>query len=254
MVTLGLGLGLGRRARKNLKPFVPIDLGTDLMAWYDATDAATITHASNVVSQWNDKSGNARHISQTGATTLRPTYVPASNKIAFDGGDYLFNATPFMYANGGVAIYAVISAPNAQGTAMIAEGQNVNATPLYVPIWTKQATASPDLAAFVRNDAGVTIVAGVNGMGGVFSDNTKKLIRIVDSGASFTGFANGVQASNVIAYTRVNPTTFDRFALGGLLRNTFASGWTGDIHEVVITKNDNFGLEMEGYLADKHGL
>ncbi len=44
-----------------------------LALWLDASDAATITlDGSNNVSQWNDKSGNARHVTQ--ATILnRPT-------------------------------------------------------------------------------------------------------------------------------------------------------------------------------------
>lgn len=35
---------------------------TNLWGWWDTTDPATITSASNNVSQWNDKSGNARNL------------------------------------------------------------------------------------------------------------------------------------------------------------------------------------------------
>ena len=41
--------------------------------WLDAADLNTITTVSGAVSQWNDKSGNARHASQATAG-LRPTY------------------------------------------------------------------------------------------------------------------------------------------------------------------------------------
>lgn len=233
-------------------PFTPLSLGADLMAWYDATDSATITHAAGVVSQWNDKSTNVRHISQAGATTLRPTWN-LTDSVSFDGGDYLFNNTPFMYANGGVAIYAVVTIPNSTGLALLAEGRSSTATPLYVPVWTEQPTSSPDVAMFIRNDASSSTYVGTSGLGGTFFDNTKKIVRFVDTGSTFTGYAAGVQAG-VVAYTRADPTTLDRFTIGGLLRNTFSSGIIGSISEIIIAKNDTYGFEMEGYLANKHGL
>lgn len=232
--------------------FSPSSLGTDLMAWYDATDSSTITHAAGVVSQWNDKSTNIRHISQAGASTLRPTWN-LSNAISFDGGDYLFRNDTFMYANGGAAIYAVVTIPNSTGLALLAEGRSTIANPLYVPVWTEQPSSSPDVAMFVRNDASGTTYVGTNGLGGTFFDNTKKIVRFVDTGVTFTGYAAGVQAG-VVAYARSGVLTLDRFAIGGLLRNTFGSGIIGSISEIIIAKNDTYGFEMEGYLANKHGL
>jgi hypothetical protein len=43
--------------------FTPPDL-PDLEGWYDASDLATITASAGLVSQWNDKSGNGRHMIQ----------------------------------------------------------------------------------------------------------------------------------------------------------------------------------------------
>jgi hypothetical protein len=60
-----------------------------LALWFDANDAASITHSSGAVSQWNDKSGNANHASQA-TSGLKPTYdaTAASNKgaIVFGAG------------------------------------------------------------------------------------------------------------------------------------------------------------------------
>lgn len=53
--------------------FAPTDLA-GLALWLDASDASTITlDVSNNVSQWNDKSGNARHAAQANAL-LRPAW------------------------------------------------------------------------------------------------------------------------------------------------------------------------------------
>jgi len=40
--------------------------------WFDAEDSSTIASSSNLVGQWNDKSGNARHATAT--SVYRPTY------------------------------------------------------------------------------------------------------------------------------------------------------------------------------------
>ena len=51
----------------------PSKLHDNLLLWLDAKDANSITQISSKISQWNDKSGNARHITQTNAS-IRPTY------------------------------------------------------------------------------------------------------------------------------------------------------------------------------------
>ena len=52
-------------------PWTPANITTAL--WLDANDSSTITQSGGVVSQWDDKSGNARHLSEA-TSALRPTY------------------------------------------------------------------------------------------------------------------------------------------------------------------------------------
>ena len=56
--------------------------------WLDAADLSTVTTVSGGVSQWNDKSGNARHFSQ-GASASRPTVnataINGKPALVFDG-------------------------------------------------------------------------------------------------------------------------------------------------------------------------
>lgn len=58
---------------KRSTAFVPTNLA-GLSLWLDASDASTITlDVSNNISQWSDKSGNARHAVQ-GSALLRPAW------------------------------------------------------------------------------------------------------------------------------------------------------------------------------------
>lgn len=44
--------------------WTPANLAS-LVAWYDASDLSTITESGGAVSQWDDKSGNANHLTQS---------------------------------------------------------------------------------------------------------------------------------------------------------------------------------------------
>jgi hypothetical protein len=70
--------------------WTPARLGTQVAAWFDADDAATITLNGTGVSQWNDKSGNGRHVSQSNAGA-QPTYTTGQLNgrpiVAFDTTD-----------------------------------------------------------------------------------------------------------------------------------------------------------------------
>ena len=63
-----------------------------LKLWLDASDDSTITHSSNAVSQWNDKSGNNNHATQ-GTSSNKPSTNTSSqnglNVLDFSD-DFLF--------------------------------------------------------------------------------------------------------------------------------------------------------------------
>lgn len=71
----------------------PLDL-PGLLLWLDADDASTITDTANLVDQWDDKSGNANHLTSTLA--LRPSTgvrtINSLNVIDFDGTEYMERA------------------------------------------------------------------------------------------------------------------------------------------------------------------
>lgn len=53
--------------------WTPSELGSALALWLDAADSSTITLNGSTVAQWQDKSGNGRHVSQATAAN-QPTY------------------------------------------------------------------------------------------------------------------------------------------------------------------------------------
>jgi hypothetical protein len=63
---------------------------SDIALWLDASDTSTITHSSNAVSQWSDKSGNGNHATQTNSS-FKPTYtangMSGDPALDFDSAD-----------------------------------------------------------------------------------------------------------------------------------------------------------------------
>lgn len=85
--------------------WTPAALGPALALWLDAADASTITLNGSTVSQWNDKSGNARHASQATAAN-QPTRtlngLGGRTVLTFDGADDFMNLSP-VFAVGNAA-------------------------------------------------------------------------------------------------------------------------------------------------------
>lgn len=99
----GLTMPTGLTLTGSNAPFVPTDIA-NLALWLDASDASTITQAGGLVSQWNDKSGNARNATQaiganqpvTGTRT-----IGGLNAIDFDGlTDFMTLASALDRTNG----------------------------------------------------------------------------------------------------------------------------------------------------------
>ena len=63
--------------------WTPTSLGSSLAIWLDASDATTLSSSGGLVSEWRDKSGNARHAVQTS-----PSSQPTLNGSAISISDY----------------------------------------------------------------------------------------------------------------------------------------------------------------------
>ncbi len=201
--------------------------------WLDANDASTVTTVSGAVSQWNDKSGNGRHVSQA-TENQRPTYslTGLNNKPAIDWGSGLnsrsLNNTSTYNP---VRIYGV------------AHYEGPNPFSDYCGVCTFNFTQNFDL--FISANSGT----------GWYSN--------------YTVFLNGSSSSSVALPTISNPFVFGTNAsLSSARTNTFIGsdrgnalfsgrGWRGKIAEIIILTTVPSTYErnrLEGYLAHKWGL
>jgi hypothetical protein len=85
----------------SVSSFSPLSLNPAL--WLDAADTFTIIETSGSVSQWNDKSGNGRHVSQAVGANQPTTGTQTQNGLNvlnFDGNDVLVGGTtPVLFAD-----------------------------------------------------------------------------------------------------------------------------------------------------------
>jgi hypothetical protein len=213
--------------------------------WLDAQDAATITTISGAVSQWNDKSGNARHVTQSTASQ-RPAYsatglngLPA---LQFDGSDDFLGSSysldvPFVIAavwqNSGTAqnVRAAVGSANQRPALGI-----LNASPAVdsVALWTPNV----DRGAYINNTVSTSA-------------------QVVYSGAPSTSRLSWGIAVNGSSTGQVNESIGSMSATLGTVKIGWSGNaseyWNGLVSEVLIAPSATQSI-VEGYLAWKWGL
>lgn len=149
-------------------PWSPLNL-PNLKAWYDAADTASISGGS-AVNQWNDKSTNGYHLSQSTAT-----YKPSSgtrtlnskNVIDFDGtNDFLqaASATNWTFLNNSgasTAFYVLVMDDNSKNSGFADTGgfdsNNVDYEIYYASSLTHRVGNAVGGAGPVENVTGKTL-------------------------------------------------------------------------------------------------
>jgi hypothetical protein len=209
--------------------WTPAQISTAL--WLDAADSSTITTVDGAVSQWNDKSGNVRHVSQA-TSSNRPIYVANSlnGRPGIDWG----------------------SAPNAKQLDRSPISYSMNRV-YGVADWNGSSTFSSyeALAAFGGVGGGNAIQGSIGG-NSLFGGTSLFL----NGGQSSTGTVLPT-ISQPFVFAAGQDTTGTRIALfiGG--DGNPARGWRGLIYEIVLSSS-SLSLDdrqrLEGYLAHKWGL
>ncbi|MFY7936630.1 MAG: hypothetical protein ACOVOQ_04585 [Flavobacterium sp.] len=228
--------------------FVPTDI-SGIQAWFDASDAATITQAAGLVSQWNDKSGNLYHATQgvalnqplTGARTIN-----GRNVIKFDGVASTMGVNSGLYgiSNGNNTLFVVFAKDSAvDALARPFTGNNatfrygvyadtalsgigfINCVNSSQP--TDPWTSDTNPLCFAGTRSGTSLSAYVGGGTPTTNANgTSTSVTALNIGGGVAGFAflNGVVAE-IIAYNSALSST-DMNRVGNYLAAKWGITWT----------------------------
>ena len=238
------------RITPSFTQWTPALLSTAL--WLDAADASTVTaDGSNLVSQINDKSGNARHFTAT--TTARPTYTSSGqngrNVLTFNGSSNALSRAVYTYGTTHslfVAFKYTASAsitPSTAGFSLLGDGNNnqLYAGPYSGTISNERIGYYSFTNGFYKNNADLNTSIPL-----IFS------FSINNSYSSFIGRINAV-ADFASTQGAVIPNALSR--LGSY--NASSDFFTGQIYEILLTTSYLPVSDIEkteGYLAHKWGL
>jgi hypothetical protein len=236
----------------NSNPWTPSQITTDL--WFDAADASTITLNGSTVSQWNDKSGNARNISQV-TTANQPTYSSVNSEIVFDGSnDILSNASVGAADLVSVTIITVMKMNSGGGTEDVLMGIG-------------ETGSTGRIRTFYRSPSQTTV--GFAGWGADVATSTHSW----DIGGGyhiFSGWNTALGASSNVRLSRdgVTPTvhslsgsllaSVNGFSVGSLRGSLVGNYYSAiSVKEIIVLYSavtDTNRQLIEGYLAHKWGL
>lgn len=232
------------------KLWTPADITTAL--WLDAADASTITLNESAVSQWSDKSGNARHAAQ-GTAGAQPTR--GANVVTFDGGDYFrfpgSNASDYAlkFGTGSFAILCVVNPTAVNRNPHIIFGARgfdagwffglSNNNP-YMRMYNKGERWSPSPAT------GVTLATGLQMLGAT-----------APRGATGRFYRNGNIVVSTSAVVGSSSMANSRYVhVGGYTDNSDnpTGLWLGGIHEIIVfpgVMSVDDWQKAEGYMAHR---
>jgi hypothetical protein len=244
--------------------WTPSQISTAL--WLDADDASTITLNGSTVSQWRDKSGNARHASQLTATnqpTLTAAGLNGKPVLTFDGLNDFMNLSPvFAVGNAAANSLSVVvlfrqSAVTTTARAVFWASSGSGSTNTDYTLFSEQI--SGDTAPIYRFGTGAAAdtVAWQRIASPTVSTNPLIFSGVMDAATSSTGtktsFIDGAQVATG-SYAIKGPAATSA-TIGSQPGGT--APLAGTMAEVVITNtalSTAARQRLEGYLAWKWGL
>jgi hypothetical protein len=228
--------------------FEPTDLAS-LRAWYDASDATTITLDTGV-SNWADKSGNGYDVSQSD-TGLQPSYTTDLH-LTFNNQRLFTTTTRFgLVANPDLLVLSVMKPTTSAGTAFFLQiGGATNSSGCL------GVCASTRFVSFAwrYNNANERYTEALNGVTYITSFYHPANGNYVSSGLFLDGTEISAVSSGNGTLVPTNTNTFVYVGSGNDLSS--GSSYRGDISEIVVLESvDNTDRQkVEGYLAWKWGL
>jgi hypothetical protein len=231
--------------------WTPADTTTAL--WLDGADGSTVSLSGSAVTQWNDKSGNSRHVSQSTAAS-RPAYLAGGfnglNCLDFDGGDFLSRVSGITTGTytGAFNVYYVATRDSAvngcliteRSTALVGTSQWGSDVGLYF-------ISSDGANAASNHRIGLADFNNLSTSGGIVS-------HFHSAGLRDQLWLNGSSIS-VIAGTASNISGSAGLRIG--TREFGGFSWDGKVCEIIVTTSAQsvaLRQQFEGYLAWRWGL
>jgi hypothetical protein len=234
--------------------WTPTELGSALALWLDADDASTIILNGSTVSQWRDKSGNARHASQATAAN-QPTYsatgLNGKGTLNFDGTN-----DSMTIIGGNIPLHTALSGDNNHSATMLIFPEMTSNLPV---LFHSPLGGGGYLFLFELNNPGLYWIYSSTGPQRVYNSgftvNTPSFFTANKTNAT-TGdlYLNGAIQSSFTGALGATPTISSAFLLGSYSTPSF--NYKGKFGEIIFTE---FSLSttdrerLEGYLAWKWG-
>jgi len=233
--------------------FSSVSAISGLKLWLDASVGVTYD-ASSLVSQWNDQSGNALHVSQAVAAS-KPLYVNAAiggkPAIRFDGGNDLLVRTAVLGSN---------LVANNEGTIFLVVRQDASKVENTPFAWAHASgirlNAHFTWANVFYLDFGNFAAGGrISGAQPSTWDDQPHIVQVYRD----TGNAGLVKVDSTTVASGVFTSTFDGTLTSDFFIGGFGGsyGFKGDIAEMIIynrglTTTERSGIEA--YLGSKYGI
>jgi len=243
---------------------------TGLQLWLDASDAGTLYDATTggslvaadgSVARWEDKSGNARHATQStaGNRPVRKTAIQGGlDVLRFDGtNDYISTAS--FSKSAGITVFCVVKA----------DAWNVSAYRCYFNHGYSIASpssgvlgclAGSTLREWLQNDYlflgnGADEGVAPRAAGPASSGSNFRLIAFNLSASVSRGYVNGTTATTRVETTAAVNTSAAAVGVGASTATT--EFWLGDVAEIVYydsVLSDSQRGQVTSYLLQKWGI
>lgn len=230
-------------------------LVSGLYTWYDASDASTITITDGNISQWNDKSPNGRHATQTNASqrpTLSSNIQNGLSVVSFNGttSGMTSNISLTQNALTGFIVYRRNSGGNDYGRAFSLrrqDNEDYNTTDSFEIHASAVSfnSVTPPLIGGYRNSSAIGSIP--------ISYGTPYLMHFTLNGTSFNINNSGSTASGTTESSSIN-ATLQGIGSDGKIADRSLNGWIGEhilYNRVLTTQEIN---NIRSYLSTKWGV
>jgi hypothetical protein len=222
-------------------PFKPTDIG-GCQLWLDGADASTIT-GTTTVTQWRDKSGNARNLGVGSGTT---SY--ANNAITLNSS-YMFVTSAVDLIK--VTVFIVVKTTGGNNQTVFEGRPNTNVDYNSLDGFGFYMDGTSSVRFYGQQPSGTFSTFGVN-------TSSPRLFSFQSIGTSVSGWYDGVsQSGGTLSSTRTS--TAQGFAIGAYWSGSAYDNIIANtsLYEIIVYNSDvsnNQRQQVESYLAQKWGL